>query len=119
MIASIFVLCVSGFCFLGQLFVGKLLPTAMAMGILGLMAGMAGISVSSGSAKHKKRAVWSAVAGLLAVAADVANYYLYLAIPGNYYGWFMFGPYAAALAFIAAAPLLIKDEGVTTDSSRA
>jgi hypothetical protein len=103
MSSCVLVLGMSGLCFFGQVFVGRFLPTATAMGVFGAIAALTGIRVAGGSGRHRRWAAWSGAAGVLAVAADVANYYTYLAIPGNYYPWFMFGPYAAALALIAAA----------------
>lgn len=95
----------AGLCFVGQLFVGRFLPTAMAMGVFGVIAAVSGFNLESSSDKFRKAAMIGGFGGALSVAADVANYYLYLAIPGNYYAWLMFGPYAAALAFIGVTAL--------------
>ena len=118
-ISCLFTLGMAGLCFLGQMFVGHFLPTATAMGVFGVIAAVSGISITTGSDKYRKLAVVSGFGGVLSVAADVANYYLYLAIPGNYYGWFMFGPYAAALAVIGITGLQNTPEKIVDDSGRA
>lgn len=105
---GLFCLAMGALCFFGQLFVGKFLPTATLMGLSGFVAGAAGIGLGGGSQRCRRWALWGGSAGVAAVGLDVANYYIYLAIPGNYYAWFMFGPYAAALAFIAVLAAATK-----------
>lgn len=109
-ISCLFVLAMSALCFFGQIFIGHLIPTTTAMGIFGLIAGISGMSVAAGSSKHRKAATIGGFGGVLSVAADVANYYLNLAIPGNYYAWPVFGAYAAALAIIGIAALRKPDD---------
>ena len=43
---------------------------------------------------------WVTLIALIGVALDVATYYIYLAIPGNYYPWLLVAPFIACLAWV-------------------
>lgn len=88
-------------CVFGQLFAGRLLPTACAMALSGGAAAVLGLGLVGGKAHWARPAMIAGALGVLSVAADAAYYYKHLAIPGNYYGWGLFGPFAAALAVVA------------------
>jgi predicted Co/Zn/Cd cation transporter (cation efflux family) len=108
-ISSIYALFMAlvGFLF-GQLFAGHFEVGATLAGVFGAAAAVLGVvnlvksSAAGPSSDTLRRAtVGCALTALLGVALDAANYYLYLNITGNYYAWFMIGPFCAALALIA------------------
>lgn len=101
-LAAVVCLALGGFCFVGMLFIGKLAPTLLAMGVCGVAAAAGAIGLAArGTENFRLLAQWAGAAGVLAVAADVAHYYAFMAIPGNYYAWLVFGPYAAALGLVS------------------
>jgi hypothetical protein len=90
----------SGF-LLGQLFFGMFSVSATLAGCGGLVAAVGAAGMAVGAAWAPRWAFWPAAGALLGVVLDVAQYHLYAAIPGNYYGWMMIGPFAASAAFVA------------------
>jgi hypothetical protein len=86
----------SGFLF-GQLFFGQFSLAATLAGLSGVISGILGRRITT-----RARLLTSLVcaAGLAGVAMDAFHYYSELHIPGNYYAWFLIGPFAAGLVFI-------------------
>jgi len=96
---SLFV-AVAGFLF-GQAFFGNFSLPATVAGTAGTLAAVAGFRLTAGRIQTGTFAFWCAIAGLVGVAMDAANYYINLNAPGNYYAWFLNGPFCVALLFIA------------------
>lgn len=90
---------ISGFLF-GQLFVGHFSVIACVVGFAGLASAVGAIRLAGGSGPGPRWVKWACLAAVLGVIADAADYYLHLAIPGNYYAWGLIGPYALCLCFI-------------------
>jgi rifampin ADP-ribosylating transferase len=94
----------SGFLF-GQLFFGQFSIAATIAGVGGVLAGALG-GTRQGRRLTLEWFVFSCcVAGVVGVAFDAYDYYKHLNIPGNYYAWFMIGPFVVSLAVIAAMQL--------------
>jgi hypothetical protein len=89
-----------GFIFLfGQLFAGRLSIAATTAGVCGLAAAVLPVFANERAKRTAALVCFMSVAG---VAGDAYEYYAHLAIPGNYYAWFLIGPFAAATAFLGA-----------------
>jgi hypothetical protein len=92
----------SGFLF-GQIFTGFFSLPATLAGVCGIAA------ASLSKSPHRRTLVGGlCAASLVGVALDALHYYTQLAIPGNYYAWFLIGPYCLCLVFIAYAVQLQK-----------
>lgn len=92
---------VVGFLF-GQLFAGHLSVAASLTGCAGLVSALIAFKLASSERWTAGWARWTPLLALLGVALDVADYYLHLNIPGNYYPWFLVGPFVGALVLVAA-----------------
>lgn len=103
---------ISGFLF-GQLFVGHFSIVASVVGVAGITAAAGALMLANRSGHTPPWVQWSSLVALIGVIADAANYYLYLAIPGNYYAWGLIGPFAACLGFIG---LTARRRSVKSDS---
>lgn len=90
----------SGFLF-GQLFFGHFSFPASLAGVAGLACSFGAFNMAGRPAWAPAWVAWAGIAALAGVAMDAAHYYLYLAIPGNYYAWALIGPFAACTAFVA------------------
>jgi hypothetical protein len=89
-----------GFLF-GQVFFGLFsLPSSIA-GLGGLLTACGAFGLAGGAAWAPRLALWSGVVTVMGVVLDAGQYYLYAAIPGNYYAWAMVGPFAACAAFVS------------------
>ena len=88
----------AGFLF-GQVFSGVFSVAGMLGGLGGVAAG-----ILAGLPSHRvpRPAVLAAcIAGLLGAAMHVYDYYSRSHVPGNYYAWFLTGPFVVALIIIA------------------
>jgi hypothetical protein len=87
-----------GFLF-GQFFFGAFSVAPTIAGVAGVVAG-----AMSGLIQKTPRVapvvVLAAAAGLIGVAMDAHHYYSELDISGNYYAWFLIGPFAAGLCLV-------------------
>ncbi len=90
----------SGFIF-GQAFFGLFSVPASIAGLGGLLTACGAFGLAWGASWAPRPALWSGIATVVGVVLDAAHYYLYAAIPGNYYAWAMIGPFAACAAFVA------------------
>ena len=100
-IACVYSLFVSVAFLFGQLFFGHFSLPATIAGTAGTFAAVAGFRLTAGSNHTGTFAFWCAMAGLVGVAMDAADYYINQNAPGNYYAWFLNGPLCVALLFIA------------------
>lgn len=99
-IASAYGLFASSAFLLGELFFAHFSISASIIGVAGILACIAGI-VNAITGRVGMLAAGAAIVALAGVAANVFDYYANLAIPGNYYAWFLVGPLCVALALIA------------------
>lgn len=88
----------SGFLF-GQLYFGTFSLAATIAGVSGVLAGALSW-LADRNARLKRVVFVCCAAGLLGVAMDAYHYYTELHRPGNYYAWFLIGPYIATLLLI-------------------
>ena len=86
----------SGFLF-GQLFFGQFSWAATIAGVSGIVSGLLGRRTAV-AARFLTMAICAT--GVAGVAMDAFRYYTELDIPGNSFGWFLIGPFTAALIFI-------------------
>lgn len=93
---------VSGFLF-GQLFFGHFSFPASLAGFAGLACSVGAFTMAARPAWQASWVAWAGIAALVGVAMDAVHYYMYLAIPGNYYGWALLGPFAAFIALVIFA----------------
>ncbi len=102
LLASIYVIFVAatGFLF-GQVFAGHFSVAATLAGVAGLWAGVRGLGAKANGAKASPPTLWICLAAVAGVAMDAVEYYTKLNIPGNYYAWFMIGPFCGCLILIA------------------
>jgi hypothetical protein len=100
----------SGFLF-GQLFFNTFDWPATIAGLSGLLAG----ALSGRAAAEVRRlaplVVILCLAGLVGVALDAHDYYAHYDIAGNYYAWFMIGPFCCCLVVIALWVSLSRSPG--------
>ena len=102
-----------GFIFLfGQLFAGHFSAAATLAGVCGLVAAVLPVFKNE---RAKRIAAFVCFASVAGVAGDVYDYYAHLAIPGNYYAWFLIGPFALATAFLGARH--VASFGISKDSA--
>lgn len=92
----------SGFLF-GQLFFGHFSAIASLVGVAGLATAAGALVLATRPAAAPTWLMWSSLAACLGVVADAVNYYINLAIPGNYYAWALIGPFVICLGFIGLA----------------
>ena len=83
----------------GQLFAGHFSPGATIAGVCGLITSVLPILTNE---RARRIAASVSLAALAGVALDAYHYYTKLDIPGNYYAWFLIGPFAVAVAFLGA-----------------
>lgn len=88
-----------GFLF-GQLFAGHFSVAATLTGVAGLASSVGAFILADKPGKAAPWIRWAPLLTLVGIALDVANYYMYLAIPGNYYPWFLVAPFAACVAWV-------------------
>ena len=101
-VASAYGLFASSAFLLGELFFAQVSISASVIGAAGTFACIAAI-VNAATGRAGMHATGAAIVALAGVAANVFDYYANLAIPGNYYAWFLVGPLCAALVLIACA----------------
>ena len=89
----------SGFIF-GQLFFGNFELGATLAGIFGLLGGALSGQFSRKTSLRSLIVIVFCFISLCGVALDVYNYYANSHVPGNYYAWFMIGPYLAFMILI-------------------
>jgi hypothetical protein len=89
----------AGFLF-GQLYFASFEWPATAAGIFGLLAGALSGQFTSNSVRRSFVVIAFCIASVTGVAFDAYEYYAHLNIPGNYYAWFLIGPYVACLLLI-------------------
>ncbi len=100
----------AGFLF-GQLFFNTFDWPATIAGVSGLLAGALSGRVGAEVRRLAPLIVILCLAGLVGVALDARDYYAHYDIPGNYYAWFMIGPYCCCLVVIALTVLLGRSPG--------
>lgn len=88
-----------GFLF-GPLFAGHFSVPATITGVAGLATSIGAFTLAALPGQSVPWVRWSALLALVGVAFDIASYYMYLAIPGNYYPWFLVAPYALCLSWV-------------------
>lgn len=88
-----------GFLF-GQVFAGHFSVAASLAGCAGLACAVGAVMLAAHPVATVSWVRWAALAALVGVALDIASYYLYLAIPGNYYPWLLVLPYALCIAWV-------------------
>lgn len=86
-----------GFLF-GQFFAGHFSLAATLAGCAGLACSVGAIVLAANPTAQASWVRWAAIAALFGVGLDVASYWVYWAIPGNYYPWFLVVPYALCIA---------------------
>ena len=86
---------------LSQSFFGFSLPNSV-VAITGFLVAIAGISLAL-SNRAASFALYSAIAGLAAVAIDAGEYYLGPHHVGNYYAWHLMAPFAIGLIVVGCA----------------
>lgn len=91
----------AGFLF-GQLFSGTFTLGASLAGFMGIAACALSL-LSEGKPLLSGFLLVCCAASVAGVGLDVWRYYTELDSPGNYYAWFLVGPYLVALAVIAQA----------------
>lgn len=91
----------AGFLF-GQVFCGNYSIPATLAGVAGVLTGL--ISwLPSRSLVVRAIVTLCGVAGVVGVTMDALHYYTTLHSPGNYYAWFLIGPFTAFLLLIGCA----------------
>ncbi len=89
----------AGFLF-GQVFNGYFSFAGTLAGVSGILAAVLGGPRAPRSAGLDHLVVPCCLAGCIGVALDAYHYYTVLDSPGNYYAWFLTGPYVGALLLI-------------------
>lgn len=89
----------AGFLF-GQLFAGHFSVAATLTGVAGLASSLGAFMLAATPGQSIPWVRWSALLTLVGIALDIADYYMHLAIPGNYYPWFLVAPFAACAAWV-------------------
>ena len=90
---------ISGFIF-GQLFFGNFAIGATLAGIFGLLSGILSGKYALKTRLRSKTIITFCLISMVGVGLDAYNYYAHLNSSGNYYAWFMIGPYLAFLIII-------------------
>lgn len=88
-----------GFLF-GQLFAGHFSVAATLTGAAGLACSAGAVLLTARPKQSIPWVRWAALLTLVGTVLDVADYYMYLAIPGNYYPWFLVAPFAVSVAWV-------------------
>lgn len=88
-----------GFLF-GQFFAGHFSVAATLAGGTGLACSVGAVVLAARPVASASWVRWAALAAVLGVALDIAEYYVFSAIPGNYYPWFLVVPYVLCLAWV-------------------
>lgn len=90
-----------GFSFLfGQLFFGDFEWSASVAGLCGFLAAVFAGGFATRTRVARIITIGLCIVALVAVGFDAYRYYAHHDIPGNYYAWFMIGPYCACLALL-------------------
>lgn len=89
----------AGFLF-GQLFAGHFSVAATLTGVAGLASSAGAFLLAARPNQSVRWVRWAALITLLGVTLDIVSYYMYLAIPGNYYPWFLVAPFAVCVAWV-------------------
>jgi hypothetical protein len=90
-----------GFSFLfGQLFVGNFDIPATMTGIFGLAFAVVAGENNYESGKNRATIITVGSVCFIGVMFDVLSYYMSNPSPGNYYAWFLIGPYIIAVFFL-------------------
>jgi len=89
----------SGYLF-GQLFFGDFAWHATIAGVFGTLAGSLGGKFGMGRKENAYIVVVFCVLAIIGVIFDAYNYYTNSHAPGNYFGWFLKGPFIASLLVI-------------------
>jgi len=101
-ICTMYIALVAGAGFLfGQLFAGHFSIAATLVGVAGLACAFGGFLLSSRPNVPMPWIPWTALLTLIGIAFDIANYYMYLNISGNYYPWFGVAPYVFCVTWVA------------------
>lgn len=88
-----------GFLF-GQLFAGHFSISATLTGLAGLASAYGALLLQARPEQTPPWLRWAVLLSLVGVALDVTDYYLHLAIPGNYYPWMLVAPFIACLVWV-------------------
>lgn len=88
-----------GFLF-GQVFTGFFSVAATLAGVAGLACAAGAHWLAANPQAQMPWIVWAALLTFIGVAIDVIHYYMYLAISGNYYPWFLVGPFVLCVVWV-------------------
>ena len=88
-----------GFIF-GQMFFNNFAWGASLAGVFGIISGIFGGKFAYKTLLRSKTIIACCILSLGGVSLDAYNYYANLDSPGNYYAWFMIGPFCFALLLI-------------------
>ena len=89
----------AGFLF-GQLYFAIFEWPATIAGVFGLLSGGLSGKFVTNSRARSFAVILFCFTSVVGVAFDAYNYYAHLNIPGNYYAWFMIGPFCLCLLVI-------------------
>ena len=89
----------AGFLF-AQWFAGHVSLPATLAGGAGLVLSAMALRMGAQDGWTPRHAPLVSALTLLGVALDAGQYYLYEAIPGKYYAWFLIGPFALAALLV-------------------
>ena len=98
----------SGFLF-GQLFFNNFSLAASLAGFGGVLAAILGWPATNRPGLNSL-IVFCAIAGMIGVGMDAYHYYTKLNSSGNYYAWFMIGPYTLFLFVIGLCAALARKQ---------
>jgi len=104
---------VSGFLF-GQLFSGRFELAATLAGVFGLIAAVPGPGKTNLVPTRAWVVLACSVLALVGVGLDAHDYYSREHSSGNYYAWFLIGPFCVAVALLGAhamKSLLVRSVG--------
>ena len=93
-----------GFLF-GQLFAGHFSLPATLAGCAGLASAAGAIRLMAQPDRPAPWVPWAAAWTLVGVVLDIGSHYLFANIAGNYYPWFLVGPYGASVAWVGYTAL--------------
>jgi hypothetical protein len=91
----------SGFLF-GQMFFGRFDWPSTIAGIVGVLSGASSGRFIGSSRLRSNTVILLCLASIAGVGFDAHQYYEKYDIPGNYYAWFLFGPYCLFLLVLIA-----------------
>lgn len=96
-----------GFLF-GQLFFGRFDWPSTIAGISGVLSGSLSGRFIGSSRLRSNLVILLCLAGIAGVGFDAYEYCEKYDIPGNYYAWFMFGPYCLFLMVLIANAAMLR-----------